>query len=156
MFFFLKGQRWGSALPGDFLPENIDFSSDSRYKEVEGVVYQRKIPDLRLDNDDNIVEDVNDRNQVDNLCNIKDKNEKNFDQNRIGDPINIRNQEQKIRNENDRSDVNEENIVEKDYLYDDELGLYYCGDFCSKRVAGIQAAAMSGIDVADHVYKTLL
>ena len=43
-----------------------------------------------------------------------------------------------------------------DYLYDDELGLYYCGDFCSKRVAGMQAAAMSGIDVADHVYKTLL
>ena len=62
-----------------------------------------------------------------------------------------------MKNENDTSNVNEENIVEKDYLYDDELGLYYfCGDFCSKRVAGIQAAAMSGIDVADHVYKTLL
>ena len=75
MFFSLKGQRWGSALPGDFLPENIDFSSDSRYKEVEGVVYQRKIPDLRLDNDDNIVEDVNDRNQVDNSCNTKDRND---------------------------------------------------------------------------------
>ena len=43
----------------------------------------------------------------------------------------------------------------KNYLYDDELGLYYCGDFCSQGVAGIQAASLSGLQVASHLMNTL-
>ena len=125
---------------------------------MEGVIYQRKIPDLRLDDDDNIVniEDMIDRNQVDDNGNSKDKSKQDFNQSHVSNSMNICNKEQKMRKENDRSNVNEENGVEKDYLYDDELGLYYCGDFCSKRVAGVQAAVMSGLDAADHIYKTLL
>ena len=122
------------------------------------MIYQRKIPDLRLDDDDNIVniEDMIDRNQVDDNGNSKDKSKQDFNQSHVSNSMNICNKEQKMRKENDRSNVNEENGVEKDYLYDDELGLYYCGDFCSKRVAGVQAAVLSGIDAADHIYKTLL
>ena len=140
------------------MPENIDVSLDSRYKEVEGVIYQRKIPDLRLDDDENIVniEDIIDRNQVNHTGNSKDKSNQDFNQNHDSNSMNICNKEQNIRKKNDTSKVNEENGVEKDYLYDDELGLYYCGDFCSKRVAGVQAAVMSGLDAADHIYKTLL
>ena len=122
------------------------------------MIYQRKIPDLRLDDDDNIVniEDMIDRNQVDDNGNSKDKSKQDFNQSHVSNSMNICNKEQKMRKENDRSNVNEENGVEKDYLYDDELGLYYCGDFCSKRVAGVQAAVLSGIDAADHIYKTIL
>ena len=122
------------------------------------MIYQRKIPDLRLDDDDNIVniEDMIDRNQVDDNGNGKDKSKQDFNQSHVSNSTNICNKEQKMRKENDRSNVNEENGVEKDYLYDDELGLYYCGDFCSKRVAGVQAAVLSGIDAADHIYKTIL
>ena len=48
-----------------------------------------------------------------------------------------------------------EEIKTKNYLYDDELGLYYCGDFCSQGVAGIQAASLSGLQVASHLMNTL-
>lgn len=38
-----------------------------------------------------------------------------------------------------------------DYLADDEMGLYYAGDFCSSRCPGFEAAALSAIDVAEHI-----
>ena len=46
----------------------------------------------------------------------------------------------------------EEEEVLRDYLYDDNLGLYYAGDFCSRRTAGVEAACLSGLDVANHVH----
>ena len=39
----------------------------------------------------------------------------------------------------------------KDFVADDELGLYYAGDFCSHRNPGFEAAALSGLDVAKHI-----
>ena len=126
----LKGQRWGSAFPGDFLPEKLDssasfFSFDHKYREVEGVVYQRQIPDLRVESDHR------------------------------SSKTNSENLDAEDGEKKDKSCEKKEDCSEKDYLFDDELGLYYCGDFCSKRAAGIQAAALSGIDVANHVLKTL-
>ena len=43
----------------------------------------------------------------------------------------------------------------RDYLYDDDLKLFYAGDFCSRRIAGVEAACLSGIDVANHVHELL-
>ena len=43
----------------------------------------------------------------------------------------------------------------KDYLADDAQGLYYAGDFCSQRCPGFEAAALSGLDVADHMIASL-
>ena len=42
-----------------------------------------------------------------------------------------------------------------DFLADDELRLYYAGDFCSKRAPGFEAAALSGVDVAEHIRERL-
>ena len=38
-----------------------------------------------------------------------------------------------------------------DYLADDNLGLYYAGDFCSNLNPGFEAAALSGFDLAQHI-----
>lgn len=48
-----------------------------------------------------------------------------------------------------------EDVRLPDFLSDDELGLYYAGDFCSHRTPGIEAACLSGIDVATHVFNAL-
>lgn len=42
-----------------------------------------------------------------------------------------------------------------DYLADGGLRLYYAGDFCSKRPPGFEAAALSGLDVAEHILANL-
>lgn len=42
-----------------------------------------------------------------------------------------------------------------DFLSDDSCGLYYCGDFCSYRVAGVEAAVLSAEDCARHVIKVM-
>ena len=42
-----------------------------------------------------------------------------------------------------------------DFLADETLGLYYAGDFCSKRNPGFEAAALSGLDVAEHMLRTV-
>jgi hypothetical protein len=44
-----------------------------------------------------------------------------------------------------------ETIAVPDYVFDDELGLYYAGDFISYRNPGFEAAALSGLDVATHI-----
>lgn len=44
----------------------------------------------------------------------------------------------------------------KDFLYDDAQRIFYCGDFCSRRVAGVEAAVLSGEDCGRHVAKLLL
>lgn len=43
----------------------------------------------------------------------------------------------------------------KNFLHDDDLGLFYAGDFCSYRAAGVEAAYLSGVDVANHVFNLL-
>jgi predicted NAD/FAD-dependent oxidoreductase len=45
---------------------------------------------------------------------------------------------------------------EPDFIADDELRLYYAGDFCSHRNPGFEAAAISGLDVAKHITATTL
>mmetsp|Transcript_46404 Transcript_46404/g.112497 ORF Transcript_46404/g.112497 Transcript_46404/m.112497 type:complete len:119 (-) Transcript_46404:203-559(-) len=42
---------------------------------------------------------------------------------------------------------------ELDFVADDALGLYYAGDFCSHRNPGFEAAALSGLEVARHMWK---
>ena len=44
---------------------------------------------------------------------------------------------------------------ERDFLYDDTLKVYYAGDFCSWRVPGVEAAALSGLHVAQHMSAAL-
>lgn len=44
-----------------------------------------------------------------------------------------------------------ETMTEPDYVFDDDLGLYYAGDFTSHRNPGFEAAALSGLDVANHI-----
>jgi hypothetical protein len=44
----------------------------------------------------------------------------------------------------------------QDFVADDALGLYYAGDFCSRRNPGFEAAALSGADVADHIVRVVL
>mmetsp|Transcript_28349 Transcript_28349/g.27168 ORF Transcript_28349/g.27168 Transcript_28349/m.27168 type:complete len:500 (-) Transcript_28349:66-1565(-) len=100
---YLQGQRWGSALPGSFLQKeqlNQDFESDLIYANIEGCVYEKKLPDLNV--------------------NSNGFNEK------------------------------------KNYLYDDKLKLFYGGDFCSTRIPGVEAAVLSGLDLADHVYSLIV
>ena len=45
--------------------------------------------------------------------------------------------------------------ADTDYLADDGIMLYYAGDFCSKRPPGFEAAALSGLDVAEHILENL-
>ena len=45
--------------------------------------------------------------------------------------------------------------AEADFLFDDALKLYYAGDFCSWRVPGVEAAALSGLHVAKHMATAL-
>jgi hypothetical protein len=44
----------------------------------------------------------------------------------------------------------------QDFVADDALGLYYAGDFCSRRNPGFEAAALSGAAVADHIVRVVL
>ena len=39
----------------------------------------------------------------------------------------------------------------KDFVADDDLQLYYAGDFCSNRCPGFEAAALSGFHAAAHI-----
>ncbi|GAX09530.1 uncharacterized protein FisN_16Lh223 [Fistulifera solaris] len=39
----------------------------------------------------------------------------------------------------------------RDFVADDDLRLYYAGDFCSNRCPGFEAAALSGFHVAAHI-----
>jgi len=39
------------------------------------------------------------------------------------------------------------------FVADDELGLYYAGDFCSHLNPGFEAAALSGLDLARHILR---
>ncbi|CAJ1960099.1 unnamed protein product [Cylindrotheca closterium] len=41
---------------------------------------------------------------------------------------------------------------EIDFVADDALGLYYAGDFCSHRNPGLEAASLSGLEVARHIW----
>ena len=38
-----------------------------------------------------------------------------------------------------------------DFVAADEQRLYYCGDFCSGRAPGFEAAALSALDAAAHI-----
>jgi hypothetical protein len=40
---------------------------------------------------------------------------------------------------------------DRDFIADDAMRLYYAGDFCSRRNPGMEAAALSGADVAAHI-----
>ena len=51
--------------------------------------------------------------------------------------------------------LGDESGADIDYLADDDLRLYYAGDFCSKRPPGFEAAALSGLDVAEHILANL-
>jgi predicted NAD/FAD-dependent oxidoreductase len=42
----------------------------------------------------------------------------------------------------------------RDYIVDDELNLYYAGDFCSHRNPGFESSALSGVNVARHVVES--
>lgn len=112
---FQQGQRWGSAVPGDFLPLDLDLEKSTKFKMVEGVIYQCEIPDLQLRQTATIPIHV-----------LSDKNSA-------------------------ESDSRGENGI-KDFLHDNDLGLFYAGDFCSHRAAGVEAAFLSGIDVSTHVF----
>jgi predicted NAD/FAD-dependent oxidoreductase len=46
-------------------------------------------------------------------------------------------------------------VEDVDYLADDALRLYYAGDFTSRRAPGFEAAALAGLDVAQHMTATL-
>ena len=94
---------------------------------MEGTIYQRDIPDLRVCKKDEkklLSVENEDKGRIENLT----VPEFNFH-------------------------INEkENEIPRDYLYDDSLGLFYAGDFCSRRTAGVEAASLSGMDVANHVH----
>lgn len=47
-------------------------------------------------------------------------------------------------------------IDERDYLVDDELQIYYAGDYLSNRLPGVEAAALSGLDAARHLAAVLV
>jgi len=44
----------------------------------------------------------------------------------------------------------------QNFVADDEQGLYYCGDFCSNLNPGFEAAALSGLDLAEHIARNQL
>jgi hypothetical protein len=104
--------------------------TSTKFQDVEGTIYQRDIPDFRV------------RNKVEKkLISVENENEdKDKDKECIDTTSN--------------SNIEEEEIP-RDYLYDDSLGLFYAGDFCSRRSAGVEAACLSGIDVANHVHDYL-
>jgi predicted NAD/FAD-dependent oxidoreductase len=51
---------------------------------------------------------------------------------------------------------NDADATVRDFLADDAQGLYYAGDFCSQRCPGFEAAALSGLDVAEHMIANIL
>jgi hypothetical protein len=102
------------------LPPDVDLAKSTKFKNVEGVIYQCEIPDLRLRHDSTApISDL--RNSVESIEMIDGIREKDL----------------------------------KNFLHDDDLGLFYAGDFCSHRAAGVEAAYLSGIDVANHVFNLL-
>lgn len=44
----------------------------------------------------------------------------------------------------------------RDYIVNDELRVYYAGDFCSHRNPGFEASALSGVGVARHIVESSL
>jgi predicted NAD/FAD-dependent oxidoreductase len=44
----------------------------------------------------------------------------------------------------------------RDYIVNDELSLYYAGDFCSHRNPGFESSALSGVNVARHIVESRL
>ena len=44
----------------------------------------------------------------------------------------------------------------KDFVADDDLKMYYAGDYCSRRPPGFEAACLSGIEAAEHIAATLV
>lgn len=51
--------------------------------------------------------------------------------------------------------VHETVNTDRDFVADDDLHLYYAGDFCSNRCPGFEAAALSGMNAAAHIKETL-
>lgn len=49
------------------------------------------------------------------------------------------------------NDASDDTIRTNDFVADDALGLYYAGDFCSHRNPGLEAAALSGLNLAKHI-----
>ena len=45
--------------------------------------------------------------------------------------------------------------ADRDFVADPSLGLFYCGDFCSNKNPGFEAAALSGHDCASHILSCL-
>ena len=43
--------------------------------------------------------------------------------------------------------------LRQNFVADDTIGLYYAGDFCSHLNPGFEAAALSGLDVAKHIFR---
>ena len=43
--------------------------------------------------------------------------------------------------------------ISLDFVADDQLRLYYAGDFCSNNNPGFESAALSGVHVAQHLGK---
>jgi len=40
---------------------------------------------------------------------------------------------------------------DRDFIADDAAGLYYAGDYCSRRAPGFEAACLSGVAAAEHI-----
>jgi hypothetical protein len=106
--------------------------TSTKFQDVEGTIYQRDIPDLRV------------RSKVEKKLVLVENEDKDED----GDD------DEGCIDTKSNSNIEEEEIP-RDYLYDDNLGLFYAGDFCSRRTAGVEAACLSGIDVANHVHDFL-
>mmetsp|Transcript_20598 Transcript_20598/g.57153 ORF Transcript_20598/g.57153 Transcript_20598/m.57153 type:complete len:588 (+) Transcript_20598:211-1974(+) len=54
-------------------------------------------------------------------------------------------------NDDDDDDDDAENDSRSNFVADDDQGLYYAGDFCSHLNPGMEAASLSGKDLAEHI-----
>ena len=60
-----------------------------------------------------------------------------------------------LHDNTDIKKIVENEIFTRGHLHDNNLKLFYAGDFWSRGTAGNEAACLSGIDVANHVHEVL-
>ena len=136
---YLQAQRWGSALPA---PTNVDGRNHLGWKptstRVMEVDYETEIPPLVQ-------------------APTPGQEQQQQQQQQSGGEGQDTNGERRGGGGAAGSSSSNENEGEnrKDFAADDELRLYYCGDFVSQQPPGFEAAALSAAACAAYIARTL-
>jgi len=132
---YIQGQRWGSGLPID--PRRVDTNNktpgNENVREICGTKYVANF-------NGSIVYNSNSTNKSNNGDTDKNTNTNTNTNDLVNDD-----------DDTQEAEAEAEEVANKNFVADDDLGLYYAGDFCSMLNPGFEAAALSGYDVAQHI-----